>query len=298
MKLELMSFMPEINAVQAGLRLNRSYQHLLSLHPWSFIKGEGVTKLVGTDTTGTVSVTSGTDTVAGTSTTFDSTYVGRFIKIDSSTVSYEITAFTAPQTLTLEGNFNETSVTDGDYVIYQHRYSKPSDCADIIGIRYDCDMPQITKSWIDAMDPNRESTGQPLYWLNYTNALWEVWPVPDATYTVRLWYNRSFADMSAETDTCTIPESVVIAHAKQEACLYLATTPGTDPKVAQHYLQVYTLMTQDPGPTSFRSLWQAALEEDTRKLSLPRTVISVGPTYPDNNDYLMRHDVGDPRGAR
>jgi hypothetical protein len=295
MKLELMSFIPEINAVQAGIRLNRSYQHLLALHPWSFIKAESLTKLVGQYTTGTATATLGSDTVTGIGTAWDATFVGRFLKIASSVVSYEIIAFTAPQTLTLESDFNEASVVSHAYVIYKHRYDKPSDCADIKSIRYDLNLPQVSKVYIDSMDPNRESSGQPNYWMNFTDSVWEVWPVPDTDYTVRLWYNRSIPNMSAETDSPIIPDSVILAHAKQEACLYLATTPGIDANVAKHYLSVYTMMTQDAGPTSFRALWQSAMEEDTRKLSLPKTVIAVGPDYPDNNDYLMRHDVGDPR---
>lgn len=295
MKLELMSFVPEINAVQAGIRLNRSYQHLLALHPWSFIKGEGLVHLTGEYTTGTVNATNGLAAVTGNGTAWTSAFVGRYLKVSSSRVYYLITNFTAPQTLTLETTFGEPSVALSAYSIFKTIYDKPTDCADMLGVRYDWNLPSITKVALDTMDPNRESSGQPTYWLNRTDTTWEVWPIPDTDYTVRLWYNRSFADMAAETDTPVIPDGVILAHAKQEACLYLATTPGTDPNVAKHYLSVYTMMTQDQGPTSFRALWAAAVEEDVRKLSLPRTVIAVGPDYPESNDYLMRHDVGDPR---
>lgn len=296
MKLELMSFVPELNAVQAGLRVNRSYQHLLALHPWSFIKGDTLVHLYAPITAGTTTATYGSDAVTGIGTAWTAlNTVGRFLKMSSSFVFYKIIGFTVPQTLTLETTFGEPSLVSNGYTIFQNIYSKPTDCADILGLRYNYNLPSVTKNGLDTMDPNRDSTGEPNYWLNRTDGTFEIWPIPDQNYTLRMWYNRSFPDMLAETDLPVIPQGVILAHARMESCLQLATSPGIDPKVATHYLALYTMMAQDPGPTGFKSLWQAAVEEDVRKLSLPHTVIAIGPDYPYNNDYLMRHDVGDPR---
>ena len=295
MKLELMSFVPELNAVQAGMRLNNSYQHLLELHPWSFIKGDALLKLVAPYTTGTVTATYNSAAVTGNGTAWTSAMIGRYMMITSSMVFYKITNIVG-QVATLETAFGEPDATTVAYRIFQNIYSKPADCANILGIRYNSNLSRITKTWLDNLDPLRESTGEPSSWLDRTDLLFEIWPVPDANYTIRMWYNRSFAALSAETDVPVIPARIVIAHAKMEACMQLAFSPGVDPNVAKQYLGVYTLLTQDQGPASFNAIWKAAVEEDTRKLSLPKTVLAVGwDAVPVDNQYWLSHDVTDPR---
>jgi hypothetical protein len=294
MKLELMSFVPELNAIQVGLRINRSYQHLLALHPWSFIKGDTLLKLLAPYTTGTVTATYGSASVTGAGTTFTSAHIGYNLMVQSAMVYYKVTNVVAG-VLTIEATYGEATVT-GAYRLFKNQYSVPTDCANIIAIRYDSNLVRTTKTWLDSLDPVRESTGEPYSWIPITNNTFEIWPVPDQNYTIRVWYNRSFPDMALETDTCAIPESVVLAHAKLEACMQMATSPGTDPNVAKQYLQVYTTLTQDPGPASFKALWAAAVEEDTRKISLPRTVLAVDyDAVPQDNEYWMTHDVMDPR---
>ena len=295
MKLELMSFVPELNAIQVGLRINRSYQHLLALHPWSFIKGDTLLKLVAPYTTGTVTTAYGSASVTGAGTAFAATHIGYNLMVQSAMVYYKVTNV-AGQVLTLETTYGEPSATGIAYRLFKNQYAVPTDCANILGIRYDYNLVKTTKTWLDSLDPTRESTGEPYSWIPVTNNTFEIWPVPDQNYTIRVWYNRSFPDLALETDTSAIPESVVLSHAKLEACMQLATSPGTDPNVAKQYLAVYNTLTQDKGPASFKSLWDAAIEEDTRKLTLPRTVLAVDyDAVPQDNEYWMTHDVMDPR---
>lgn len=286
MKVELMSYVPELNAVQVGLRLNRSYQHLLDLHPWSFLKAEALIKLVAPYTTGTIDVTYNSNAVTGHSTVWVAGMVGRWLRSSTNFVIYKIATVTPNTALTLETTYGEPTALVQGYSIFQHQYAKPADCKNVLGVRYDYNLPRQTKSYLDTLDPDRESTGQPNYWLDIDNSTFEVWPVPDQNYTLRMWYNKSVSDMSADTDTSLITERAVLAHARMAAYLQLAS----DAERGAHYLQL-----MQAAQAEYTDIWTAAIEEDMRKLSLPTRVLDEGVDFPQSNEYWLSHDVLDPR---
>lgn len=290
LKLELQSFVPELNAVQAGIRLNRSYQHILALHPWSFLRTEALVKLLAPYKTGTVTTTYNSATVSGASTVWTAAMIGRFFRSSTNTPFYRISDVDAvAQTLTLESVYGETGAAGAAYTIFKTQYAKPTDCNIIRGIRFDYNLPETTKTYIDTMEPDRSSTGQPCYWFNLDNASFEVWPAPDQNYTLRLYYYKTVSDLSAETDTTLMNERIVLAHARMSAYLQLAS----DAERGQYYLQLATA-----AKAEFDDLWLTVMEDDMRKLSLPTRVLdeSSGEGFPVSNDWAMRHDTGDPRG--
>lgn len=290
MKLELQTYVPELNAIQCGVRLNRSYEHLLDAHPWSFLSVEGLVKLVAPVTAGTVTVINGNASVTGAATAWTSALIGRYIRISSNFAFYKISNVVG-QVITLESVYGETGAAGQAYTIFQHIYTKPTDCKHIRGLRYDYNMPPMPKMSLDTLDPERFSTGQPVYWDDPDDTHFEVWPVPDQNYTLRMWYRKSVADLSADTDTSLIPERLVLAHAKIAAYQQLAATE----QGAARYLPLWQAATQDKGPESFVSLWTSALEEDSHKLNLPTTVRVQGFDVPQSNEYWMQHDATDPR---
>lgn len=314
MKYELLSFCPELNAVQAGIRINRAYEHLLALHPWSFLNTEDVVATVAPYTTGTLSIASGGTTATGTGTAWTTSMgynattgaPGWQVQLNSDIPYHNIYAVNAiAQTFTMgmppvsgtyvAETYRGTTLTLSDYRMWQERYLKPTGCRDIMSVRYDMNMPEKTKRFIDTVDPNRESTGQPEYWYNFDDTTFCVWPVPDAVYLLRVAFHKSIGALANETDTTVIPERVVVLYAIQQTCLQLSTSIGVDPNVAKQYGAVYAMMAQDKSPTGFDALWNAAIEDDRRKLTLPTTVVDVGYETPYSNDYWMKHDVLDPR---
>lgn len=289
MKLTLQGFVPELSAIQLGLRLNNSYQHLLDLNPWSFIKKEYMLSTVAPYTTGTVSITSGTDTVTGVGTVWTADMVGRFFRVFDAFTFHKIASVdVGAQTLTLDQDYGYSDVTTQPYTIFQNLYSYPADCKNLIGIRYDANLCERTKQWIDTLEPDLNSTGQPDFWYKYDDTTIGLWPVPDAVYMLRLYYNRLLPDLAAETDVPEIPERVILAHAILTAYQQLGTTENG----AKRYLPMMPEARQN-----FNDAWSSALEEDMRKLSLPTKVIEDGIDFPQSNDYWMRHDPTDPRGS-
>ncbi|MCL6456706.1 MAG: hypothetical protein K6T85_01745 [Gorillibacterium sp.] len=136
------------------------------------------------------------------------------------------------------------------------------------------------------MEPDRTSTGQPVYWIDINPTTFEVWPVPDGVYTLRLWYNITVPELVNESDVPLVPERLLLAHARMASYLQMAAAKS-------QYRDLYTLTLAE-----YNELLEAAVEEDMRKLSLPNRVIVDGPHFPQSNDYWLSHDVMDPRRMR
>lgn len=288
LKLELVSFVPELNAIQAGLRINRSMQHLLDAHPWSFLKQEAFVHTVAPYTTGTVAVTNATAAVTGSAlVTWTAAMVGRFIRFSTQIPISVISTVTPPNALALTDLYYGPDLTASTYTIFQRYYTKPILCRDIISVRYDASLPEKTQEYLNTLDPNRESTGQPVYWSNVDNTTLELWPVPDDVYMVMVRYNKLVLDLAAETDSTLIPERLILAHARMSAYMQMAGT-----EKGARYAQLYPMAKDD-----FTTTWMSAVEEDMRKMTLPRQVIQDGIDYPVSNEFFYTHDVTDPRGG-
>ena len=254
-KLELQTFVPELNPLQCGMRLNRSYQRLLDLHEWAFLKKEALITTIPIYSTGTVTSTTGSPTVTGSGTAFTVGMIGRYIKMGDQPESYKITNVVA-QTLTLESNVG-VGVAGSGFIIYQIYYPKPADCKFIISVRRQLSLFEKTHEWLDSFDPDRDGTGEPIFYANYSDTVLELYPVSDQAYTVRLVYKIIVPDMSAETDTPLLSEALIITHAAKQAYRQLAA--GDQGK---KYIELYNLAKDD-----FTEAWRAAFEADLKKQS-------------------------------
>lgn len=280
MKLELQTYVPELNALECGIRLNRSYQTLLDMHQWSFIKQESVFNTLAQEATGTVTVVAGSTTVTGIGTAFTAAMAGRFIKLFGQPQFYKIaTVDVALQTLTLEGAA-ATGVTSGGYNIFQHQYPKPTSCKHISNIRRQLALAEKPLEWLDGFDPDREGNGEPIYWANFDNDTIEIYPVPDQVYTLRIRYLLDIPNLAAETDVPLLPENLIITHAVLVSYRKLATRVEG---------QQYAKLIQD-ARTDFASEWNTAYETDLNRQSLPTQVQQAGEDLPVSSDFWMRHD--------
>lgn len=280
MKFELMDYIPELNNIQAGVRLNRAYQTLLDRHQWSFLKREALFNTLAPYNTGTVNVVLGSTTVTGNGTAWTADMIGRYLKAGSDSQSYLITDLDPiAQSLEIELAYSQASSTQG-YSIYQHRYAKPTDCKHVVNIRRNLPLTERTKEWFDGFDPDRDSTGEPIYWANYDDQTVEIYPVPDQAYTLRLGYARSVANLSAETDTSLLPENLVITFA-----ILVAYRQAAAKAEGKQYVPLI-----EPARKDFLEAWQPAYEADLNKQSLPTQVLQDGVDLPVSSDFWLAHD--------
>ena len=263
-KLELQTFCPELNPLQCGMRLNRSYQRLLDMMEWSFLKKEALITTIPIYSTGTVTSTTGSPTVTGAGTAFTAAMIGRFIKISDQPESYKITNVVG-QTLTLEANVGLGAAAAG-YIIYQIYYPKPADCRFITDVRRQLSLSKKTHDWLDGFDPDRDGTGEPIFYADFSDTIIELYPPSDQAYTVRLSYKITVPDMAAETDVPVLQESLIITHAAMQAYRQLVAG-ADDANRGAKYLKLYSLAKDE-----FAEAWKAAFEADLKKQSLPTSV--------------------------
>lgn len=281
MKFELQSYVPELNPLQCGVRLNRSYQTLLDMHQWSFLKREALINTVANYTTGTVTVVAGSTTVTGIGTAWVAGMVGRFIKFGTEAQAYKIsTVNVVAQTLTVESAV-ATAVTAGGYYIFARWYSKPTSCKHIVSVRRQLVLAEKTQEWLDGFDPDRDSTGEPIYWCNFDDDLIELYPPSDQVYVVRVKYVIEVADMSAEADVSLLPENLVITHALTASYRILSGNPER----GRHYLGLYQTARAD-----FKEAWDAAYETDLSRQTLPTEVQRGGSDLPSSSDFWIKKD--------
>lgn len=281
LKLEMQTDVPELNALECGVRLNRAYQTLLDMHQWSFLKQEALIQTVAPYNTGTVTVALGGTTVTGAATVWTAAMANRYIRFSSQSEFYKISSVNAlAQTLVIEKAAGE-AVTAGGYTIFQHHYAKPTSCKHIVSLRRQLVLGEHTKEWLDGFDPDRDSTGEPIYWCNFDEDNLEVYPVPDAIYTIRVGYILEVADVTTEAGTFLIPERLVLAYALMRSY----RTLSTHAEKGQAYNKLYTDAKEE-----FKIEWQAAYEADLSKQSLPTQVLQDGVDLPVSSQFWLSHD--------
>jgi len=280
MKQELQGFTPEINAIQCGLRINRSYQTLLDMNQWSFLKRSALINTVPPYITGTVDV-SGIN-VTGHGTALTAAMVGRYIRFSTAFEYYKIaTVNVGAQTLTIESTVG-TALTGTAYTIFQTHYSKPTNTKHIINLSRELLLAERTQDWLDSFDPDRMSTGPPIVWSNYDDATLEIYPPSDQVYVIRVSYKISVADLAAETDVPLLPENLIILHATAAAYRQLGARPE-----GQGYIKLLPGLMEE-----FKNAWTAAWETDMNKQTLPEQVITdQGGAMPTSVEFTIDKDT-------
>jgi hypothetical protein len=290
MKLELAAFVPELDAVQAGLRINTAYRHLWERRMWSFRRTQGLIGTVGTYSTGTVSVTVGATTVTQAGATWTAAMAGRFIRFDQQEAFYGIASIAAGLgSLVLSNAYiGDTALVNASYVIFQHRYATPTNCKHINTLALDNKLVMRSPEYLDATDPSRRSlSDNPIYYTMFNNNTIELWPVPNSSFAVRCYYEKTLTPLSAEADEPILDEQLILDYAKSQAYLQLASSPET----GAHYMQLMSA-----AQAIFTDRWRGAEEADQARLSLPTRVLIEGYDLPYDDDFLAAHDPYDPRG--
>ena len=163
---------------------------LLLEYTWSFARKNLVLTTIAPKSDGTIAVDPAGLTVTGTGTSFvDPDDVEKCIRLPDANF-YEVTAVAAgPQTLTLAAPYVGTTLAAGaTYSLFQHRHALPDDIQRILTMGSQLSaVREATQFDLDARDPQRRISGQPLFYLPIGlnalgQAMIEIWPIPDAAY--------------------------------------------------------------------------------------------------------------------
>jgi hypothetical protein len=125
---------------------------------------------------------------------FDSTFVGRHMRVYYSDSFFEIASYSAPN-ITLKdwpGNIVSTPLA---YSIFQFIYTLSNDIKVLHELAYNVTLTKKSQWYFNRLDPARTGSGEPSWWAfaGYDasqNIQVEIYPVPSGTYPLRAYGKR------------------------------------------------------------------------------------------------------------
>lgn len=218
-------------AVQRDI-IRQALKRLCRARHWSFFRIREAINLTAPYTTGTVSLTNGSITVAGSGTTFVAGMVGKFFQLDGDQVAYKIAAVNSTTEIELDAqyvNAGGDNVTDSDYQIIYPDYALTNDVAKIVAIVHQELQVDLALTSADQMDTwirSQNYIGTPLYFCpvtDYENSQKvRLFPAPDRQYPLVVIYDRKPADPSTIDDSTEVDwpanQDVLEAACFYEAC--------------------------------------------------------------------------------
>ena len=188
-----------------GAFINSRHRDLLESFDWSRRKNDILISAAVDKSAGTITVTNGSAAVVGSGTAFASTDVGRTVRISNDTWGLwtvnavaDATHFTLGDANGTVVVFPGTSAADLTYLMFTQRYSLGAGIEQIISVKYQSALTEVSEGFLDQRDPSRITTG-----------------------TFPVWYARASRDLSGTNDLVRIelyprPTSAIIVNVKIE----------------------------------------------------------------------------------
>ncbi len=279
-----------------GELVNTRHRNLLESHEWSRKKGEIILTLVDEESTGTFSVTNGSETVTGTSTSLSSADVGKYIRFSSDSGIYHVKARSGDD-LTL-GDYNGSTIeyqgdtdTEASYVMWKRWYSLGSGIESIVSVFHQAKIHERDLEFLDALDPTRQSTGDtPLYFArgprdqSSTNDLVQIefWPRASSTIAVTVGIVKGHTDLSG-TSHPIVPGGVVEWAAAVDGCYFLFSKTKE-----QKWLQLAGTYNQELAKSK-----EEEIALDRKKFGLSPKIKDIGGGVGlAHSDFGVTHDTG------
>jgi len=291
MTLNIKEFVPVLSQVVIKQRVNVRYKQLLGAENWEFVKDSTTVKLVGihSSVTGeTVAMTTGETLVTGTATTFTNFAAGDFIRFGSESQPYIVSTVNSATSITLETTYGGTTDTDSTYTMKRTIYT-PSvgNVGEITSIVYQNPLGEVSEGFLNALDPERSSTGQPQYYRIFSKSkadglvTFEVWPTPDQDYVVTVFYKKYISDMTEDTDEPVFRPELIEAGALWD-CYRMAFAITQNP--------AWIGLARD-AKTDFGVLLRDSIIEDISTSSVSTVVRDVMSAKVWDNNFMASHDV-------
>ncbi len=197
--------------------INYTQQDLCARYPWPFLDSRESVVTIPDYTTGTVTVSSGSTSVAGNGTAF-AAVVGTsgqyWIQFAGSNDWYLITARGSGTSLTIEQPYQPTAnLVTGAYIVRKRYYSLSSSCdrvVDILNQQTPLKLVQVDARTIDDIRPNPQSTNSSygyIMWGTDSSGNVQVipYPFPSDARVFELKTIKRPTDMSGSTDVPSVP---------------------------------------------------------------------------------------------
>jgi len=293
MSLNIRQFCPQLSVPVIKQRINMRYKQILAAEDWEFLRDSTTVQLKGVygPSALTIAVDHNGTTVVGTGTTFVASGVakGWMLRVGSESQPYIVATAPGDTTLTVETNYGGTTQTAASFNTFKNLYSPAvGDVSEIESIVYKRPLAEKSLDFLNRLDPERDSTGEPQYYSikrqtssSDGTVSFEVWPVPDADYVVTVNYKKVITDLTADTDSPLFRAEVLEPGALWD-CYRLSFAVTQNP--------TYVGLARD-AKADFEGELRRMTIKDLATASLPRRVRNVveGVVFDDN--YALDHDV-------
>ena len=293
MALNIREFCPYLSIPVIKQRINVRYQQIIAAESWEFLNDATTVKLIGAVTnssTESCTVVEDSATVTGVGTAWTSALNGYLFRKGTDSQPYVISTVGAVTTITLETAYGGASGSGNDFTIWPRFYSPGvGDVAEIASIVYQQELKEKSKGYFNKIDPERESTGSPLYWSVYSKSkatgtvTFEIWPVPDVDYVLTVFYKKTVSDLSADADEPVFRPEVLEAGVLWDCyrlCFGMTQNPA------------FIGLARD-AMTEYQGLFRQMIIEDLNTASLPTKVKDASGGHVWDNNFVTSHDVWD-----
>lgn len=215
--------------------IRQTYQRILDMASWEGETKDGVLVTVAEHTAGTVDLTNGSPTVAGTATAWTFAAGNRELRAVGESTIYSVQTVVSPTEITLDRDYEGTTAAGKSYRVFQRFFDLPADFEAKLTMR-----SPYTYLPIDAVDrrdlniaaPGRTEHGEPTVCAPYppsiaqnglTTSRLELYPIPTASKSYPYTYEAGAANFSKAL-TASYPLGWVRESAIVEGVLALAMT--------------------------------------------------------------------------
>ena len=163
-----------------------------------------------------------------------------------------------------------------------------TDCGEVIAVRTDVVVTEKPPMYLNALDPERTSTGAPKHWVVYSKSTAvdgvvtiELWPITDQVYTLMVSYTKTVSDLVNDADSPLFRPEVLEAGTLWDCYrLVYAINRNT----------AYIGLARD-AKQDFEAELRRMIQEDLQTASLPRTVTDVMGLLDFDDTFRTSHDV-------
>jgi hypothetical protein len=282
----------KVDSVTARMFIDNQYRTIFNSWGWSFTKIDDDFNTFGELSGGTVTLTNGANTIAGSGTAFTSNYDGGYMRVDSN--RYEVSSFTNTTTGTFTGTYAGTTGGSKTYTLYKSKIELVKSAWNIITLAGDQgrELVEVTQEYLNRVDERRASSGTPLFYAyggigSGGGRLIELWPAP-ATAGHYNYVAMKHGALTLTTSSGTVEEmltGLILKSAAQQAAMYIATMEAES---AQAWIALAQMWKEE---------WQAEMLElqmlDLTTFGAPNVMKGAAYGVEVDSGFASKHDLLD-----
>ena len=285
----------KLDALQVREIIEEKYREIFNINSWSFGKYSGGFLVIGPSTTGTITATTGSTTITGSSTDFlpsVGSYSNGWLKAGGSI--YRVSGTPASDTaLTLDAGYAGAGGSGLGYTLLQNRYELTAGVTHLLSITIgQYALVESPISYLLEIDPNRDASGQPLYFAycgmgSSGGRIIELYPSPDTKYRVN-YEGLKLGSFALTASTTVIEEQLTsyIFNTSLAECCRVIAMKNEDINTASFWMSIAT-----PYEEKATQLFGLLSHKDLSSFGAPYLQRSATNSSIYSEEFMASHDM-------